>query len=397
MDPAAPLSPRAAPPGRPAGPRRPGRPARSLAWLLLLAGASLWSPGPAAAGPDTVRFKTLRCVDRDGTGEEAFRILLPDGWTFSGGVQWLLDNPGLPATAAFELRSPDGKNAFQVFPTQPFFWTNIPKILSEHPRGSHYYGRRVLPPMQPVEALREIVIPRFRPGVMHLEYLQEQPLPDLARGLGAGILSQADTTSTAWGGTVRIQYIQDGIQASEQIYDVVHTVLFNFSSPTGTQTTMMWNVGYLVSFRCEPGGEGDLAGTLQTVAFSFRFAPSWYNKLCQLSATMMVRRMESLKDMEQLRLILARARSEISETVMGYYREHQQVYTRIAEHVAGARTAVAPYHNPITGEDLDLPAGYGGAWVNPDGDYLLGRNPSPPPAPAAGGKEWTPLRRIGAR
>jgi len=381
----------------PAPRRRPKKAHLLFAGALLLAAVSIpFGVHDAAAGPETIRFRTIRYVDREGTGEEAFRILVPDGWTFSGGIRWLLDNPGLPATADFEIRSPDGKPSFQVFPTQPYFWTNIPKILAEHPRGSRYYGREVLAPMQPVEALKEIVVPRFRGGVKHLEFLEEKPLPDLASGLGAGVLTQADTKTTAWGAMVRIQYIQDGIQATEQMYGVVHTILFNFSSPTGTQTTMMWNVGYLLSFRSEARTFQDRAGTLQTVAFSFRWNPSWYSKYCQLVATMMVRRMERLKDTAQLQRILARAGSEISETVNGFYREHQQIYTRIAEQFAGSGPEVEPYHNPVTGEDLDLPGGYGSAWTNGAGDYLLSRSRTFQPKPDPGEKPWVPIRRIAA-
>ncbi len=363
---------------------------------LLLAGCVFLQPEPAAAGgPDTIRFKPLSCIDREGTGGEAFRMLVPDGWTFTGGIQWMLDNAGLPATAAFHAESPDKKTSFQVFPTQPFFWTNIPKILSEHPRGSRYYGREVLPPMQPVEALKQVVIPRLRPRARHLKVLEEQPLSDLARGLGAGVLSQPDTETSAWGARVRIQYIQDGIQAEEEIYSVVHTILFNFTSPTGTQTTMMWNVGYILSFRSEVKTFKERAGILQTLSFSFRWNPEWYNRYCQLVAYMMIRRVESLKDMAQLKRILGHTSNEISEAVNGYYREHQQVYTRISERFASVLDGVTPYHNPLNGEDLDLPSGYPGVWANEKGEYTLSRNPSFKPVPGPDGQPWSKIRPIG--
>jgi hypothetical protein len=249
--------------------------------------------------------------------------------------------------------------------------------------------------MQALESLKEIVIPRLRPRARHLKVVKEHPLPDLAKGLGAGVLTQRDAETAAWGAGIRIQYIQEGIQAEEEIYCVVQTILFNFTSPTGTQTTMMWNVGHILSFRSEAKTFEDRAGLLQTMSFSFRWNPEWYNRYCQMVAYMMLRRVESLKDMAQLKRILSHTSSEISEAVNGYYREHQQVYTRISEHFASIIPGVTPYHNPLNGEDPDLPSGYLRAWANEKGEYILSRDPSFQPAPDPDGKAWRSIRPIG--
>ena len=55
--------------------------------------------GSATDQKPTMRFRTEICVDRTGTGTEAFRMLIPSDWKFSGGITWILDNPGMPATA----------------------------------------------------------------------------------------------------------------------------------------------------------------------------------------------------------------------------------------------------------------------------------------------------------
>jgi len=351
----------------------------------------------SAGAADTIRLRTLRFVDEEGTGGEAFRILVPEGWTFSGGVQWMPDNPGLPATAAFQLAAPDGRSALQVIPTQPFFWTNILGILSEHPRGSRYFGREVRPPTQPAEALKRIVIPRFRPDVSHLKILEERLLPDLASGLGAGILSQPGTEATASGGMVRIQYIQDGIEYEDHLYCVAQQILFNLPSPTGTRTNMMWNVGHVLSFRAEAGTFQDRAPILQTLAYSFRWNPDWFNRYSRLVAFMMVHGLERLEDAAQLRRILTHGIEEMSDEVQGYYREHQQVYTRMAERFSFPAPGVEPYHDPLNREDVDLPSGFQGAWANPLGEYLLSRDPAFTPDPGPDGEAWTRIRPIRAR
>ena len=377
-------------------------PGRRAAWLValgpLLAGLLLAQAATTSAGtPDTIRLRTLSVVDREGTGGEAFRILIPEGWRFSGGIQWMPDNAGLPATADFQVSSPDGKAAFQVLPTQPFFWTDIQKILSEHPRGSRYYGRQVQPPMQPVDALKRTVIPRVRPDVRHLEVLEEHMLTGLASGLSAGILSQPDAEATASGGTVRIQYVRDGIQHDERFYCVVQQILFSFPSPAGARTTLMWNVGPIVSFRAEAGTFQDSDPILQSLAFSCRWNPDWFNRYCRLVAFMMINRLEKLESTEQMQRVLTHEVGEISDAIMGYYREHQQVYTRVAEAFASAGRRVEPYHNPLNREDVDLPSGFDRAWTNPQGEYVLSRNPVFKPDPGPDDLEWTRIRPIRAR
>jgi DNA-directed RNA polymerase subunit RPC12/RpoP len=50
-----------------------------------------------------MKFSTVTRKDLQGTGMNAFRLLIPSGWQFQGGVSWLNDNPGMPAVVAFRV------------------------------------------------------------------------------------------------------------------------------------------------------------------------------------------------------------------------------------------------------------------------------------------------------
>ena len=120
-----------------------------------------------------LRFNTQVCVDKSGIGIEAFRMLIPHGWTFDGGIKWKLDNPGMPAVAAFRVKSPSGQEELEVFPNQPFFWTDNQMHRQMFPVGSRYYGNEVRPPLVPIDALKKIALPRFRGGVSGLRITKE--------------------------------------------------------------------------------------------------------------------------------------------------------------------------------------------------------------------------------
>lgn len=104
---------------------------RTTFWALCvllsasLAGDVTGQPAPPATpGPATMAFKTFVYIDKEGTGIEAFRMPIPSDWVFEGGIRWVLDNPGMPAVAQFRVRNPKGREEFEVFPNQAFFWTS---------------------------------------------------------------------------------------------------------------------------------------------------------------------------------------------------------------------------------------------------------------------------------
>ena len=45
---------------------------------------------------------------------------MPVGWQMRGGVNWNLQNVGMPATVAFQLWNPGGLEAFEILPNMNF-------------------------------------------------------------------------------------------------------------------------------------------------------------------------------------------------------------------------------------------------------------------------------------
>lgn len=88
-------------------------------------------PAPEAkqtsgAKTETFKLKKYSCVDRKGIGIEAFSLLIPADWQFEGGIRWVLDNPGMPAVAAFTVRNPGGAEEFDVLDRQPHAQEHVP-------------------------------------------------------------------------------------------------------------------------------------------------------------------------------------------------------------------------------------------------------------------------------
>src|SRR4030067_347618 len=100
------------------------------------------------AEPTMVRGMRLRpyiCADKEGTGLDVFRMLIPVGWSTQGGCHWLLDNPGIPAGVAFLAWNPDGAEGFEILPNMNLVWNPLATML--HPPGSRYFGAEVRQPV----------------------------------------------------------------------------------------------------------------------------------------------------------------------------------------------------------------------------------------------------------
>jgi len=334
-------------------------------------------PGLSASEIGTgLRFKTFSYVDRQGTGMEAFRMLIPSEWQFEGGIKWVLDNPGMPASAGFRVWNPKGTEEFEVFPTQPFFWTNNQMTLSMFPIGSRYFGNEVAPLARPVEALKQIVLPRFRQNVSDLRIVKEQSLPDLAKAVGAGTQSQPGVSVSADGGKIRIEYNQKGNTIEEEIYTVVQSMAFPIQTMAGVVTNINWYVDHIFSFKAEKGKLDVHSKTFQAIAYSFELSPKWFAKYNQVVEYLIQKQIQQIHSVGQLSRIISQTSNEISEMSMKSFYERQAVNDKIADSFSQYIRGVDKYYNPIEEKNVELPAGYDNVWTNSLGEYVLSESPS---------------------
>jgi hypothetical protein len=314
--------------------------------------------------------------DAEGTGIEAFRLLMPADWQFEGGVKWVLDNPSMPATCAFKVSNPKGAEEFEVFANQPFFWTDNEMVASMFPPGSRYFGNEVKEPRSALQALKTIVLPRFRGNVSNLEVASGQDLPELAKALGAGRQSQPGVSASADGAKVRVTYTRGGRELEEELYCVVEKLSFPLQTMYGWKTNTIWFVDYIFSFKAEKGKLDASSRTFQAVAYSVKVNPLWFSKYNQVIEYLAQRQIQQIQSVGQMSRILSQTSNEISDMMMESYNQRQQANDRIAENFSQYVRGVDEYSNPFEGKGVELPSGYGNAWVNNNGEYILTDDPN---------------------
>ncbi len=332
-------------------------------------------PEPEPAVSQGIRLKAHAYVDAQGIGCEAFRLLIPSDWTFEGGVQWPMNNPSMPGVIGFRVCSPDGHTAFEVLPNLAFFWTNNPMVAMSFPIGSFYFGNEVRPPVPALQALREVVLSRYRGQMPALQIIGQESLPGLLGQIQAAGAATGGPGPTSDGAKMRIRYRQADVQIEEELYGVVEVARTFAPTLMGMVENIFWWADYLLAFRAQAGQLDAQSPILEAIVRSFRMNPQWYNRYAQLSQYLIQNQIQQIHHVGQISQILRQASDFISEVTMANYRQQQETRERIANAASQNIRGVQQYQDPINGGAVELPGGYGYAWTNALNEYILTDDP----------------------
>ncbi|MBP1655786.1 MAG: hypothetical protein H6Q31_387 [Bacteroidetes bacterium] len=315
-----------------------------------------------------MRFRTEVCIDRTGTGKEAFRMLVPADWKFAAGITWILDNPGMPATGWLRATNPALPEELEVFPNQAFFYTDNPLGQQLNPPGSKYFGAEVRTPVGPVQALKSIVLKRFRRSVKNLSVVHEERLPELAAALG---VSSREPGVSADGGKIRVKYTKDGTPMEEELYGLIETLAVPIQGMYGTTTNTFWTVSYIFSVKAPQGTLDSLGPLFRTMGSSFRMNPQWLNTYVQVVNFLIQNQIRHIRNTGELSRIISQTHREISDDMQRSWEQRQGVYDRLSERFSQNIRSVDEYYDPVSERSVELPAGYRNAWVNGLGEYVI--------------------------
>ena len=342
-----------------------------------------------------IHLKNVSYVDQQGIGIEAFRMLIPADWEFEGGVQWTMSNPGMPAVIAFRASNPRGAEAFEAFPNIACYWTNNPMALGMLPVGSLYYGNEVRPPVPALQALQDLVIPRYRGQMTGLQIVQQQHLPDLVRELRARSPVAPTGVTGADGARVRVRYREGNREIEEDVFGVVEVSRSSVPIIMGATENTFWVADYLFSFRALAGTLDGLSDTFMAIVRSFRLNPQWYGRYRQVSQYMVQNQTQRIYNVGQISQIINQTHNQISHTIMDSYHQRQGTLDRLSTQFSRVIRGVDEYNDPIERQDVELPGGYEYAWSNALGEYVLTDDPGFDPN-VGSNVEWGRMRRASA-
>jgi hypothetical protein len=308
-------------------------------------------------------------------GMEAFRLLIPKGWQGEGSITWSA-NPALPAQSQFRFHNPAGLEEFHIFPSQSYFWTDNQVFLYTNPPGSLRFGTLVARPIDLRTAFTDVIIPHFRGHVGDLRIIEEKDVPELAK-LAKGEPVQG-LNSSAEGGKIRIEYQENGKQIEEEIYAAVSQFVTYLPGSVLSPGYFInyWYIDYVFSFKAEKGDLDSQSKTFQTMVYSLKVNPQYFAKIANTKELLAQMVIEGIRAVGRMSEIITKASSELREDQQRAWEQRQEAQDRIARNFSDYIRGVDRFQDPLAGKEVELPAGYGHAWANNLGEYIVSDSPS---------------------
>ncbi len=309
------------------------------------------------------------------TGMEAFRLLIPKGWHAEGQITWS-PNPALPAQARFRFSNPNGTGEFNLFPTQAYFWTNNQLFLTTNPPGTLRFNTLVMNPIDLQTAFTQVIIPQAGSGVSAMRIVSVNEVPELAsiaRGQPVqGVRSFADA------GKMRIEYLENGRPMEEEIYAAISQFVTDLpGSALGPGYFInYWYIDYVFSFKADKDRLDSLAKIFQTMVYSMKVNPMWFAKVDNVREMMVRNMIMGIKETGRIGDMVARAGGEMRENQMIDWERRQQANDRIVRNFTDNIRGVERFNDPFAEKEVELPSGYGRAFANNLGEYIVTDSPS---------------------
>jgi hypothetical protein len=361
---------------------------QTLILFLLICSKTAWSANDGEVQPHSnfQAFVTYKYIDPV-TRMEVFRILIPKGWKGEGDIKWSAD-PAMPVQSSFHFFNPGGSEELNFFPAHAFFWTSNTLFLSTNPPGSLRFGTRVARPVTLHEAFTRSIIPGTNRSMSGMTIVKENPVPELA-GLARGVSVQGVNASSE-AGKMRIVYGQGGKLMEEEFYAAVSQFVTHLPGSGGGYFINYWYIDYVFSFRDEKGKLDSRSKIFQTMLYSLKFNQQWVAKVVNVKEMLAQSYIKGIKAVGQMGQMIAQAGSQMREDQQRAWEQRQQVNDRIVQNFSDHIRGVERYSDPRAGKEVELPAGYGNAWANDLGEYIVSESPSFNPN-LNSSQHWEPL------
>jgi len=312
---------------------------------------------PAQNTPQALRFTRLSVKDPGINNIEAVSFLIPAGWKAEGGVQWFPDYSIL-ANLLMRIRDPQTGAAIEFLPIQNFTW--LTQMVVPMQPGTNYLGNILWQPIADVpQFIQMFYMPQALRHLQGARVVAREDLPKLAAEVARSFGGQSAVKS----GRVRYEVQLAGRPWEES---VTCTLVY-----TNWQMGTLWSVHSAYSFRAPKGELDRLLPVMNTTVSSARLSPEWYGGYMYVQKLFQNRMNQSIKNAAAISATITRNSEEIRRMFSESYRQRSESQDRISQSFSEYIRGVDTYKNPYEGRPVQLPSGYGEAWVNARGEYLL--------------------------
>jgi hypothetical protein len=356
------------------------------------AGGNSDYPGLGGGGP-AIRQLLVHQIsvgdDRVRTNQ-AFTLLVPDQWYGQANTGWTDANPASPAEPQFSLVNQQNNAAIFTQPAMYYYWSTDPNFARTASSGQRHLGAlEMAPPANCQDALARIAWPA-RHNVQGAQVTSFRTIKEYA-GAYLGEMPRVQSLREVLdGGVIRVHYTQGATAYDEDLYGVLGVVT---NTATGASN---WVIDRMVDFKA-PAGQLDAVEKQADFVFgSARPTQAWFGNYLKaqqyLVAKLNATDPNSIGQPQYVSDQMAAEPLNAQETALlqRYRAGFDRSLLAMDRQIGGSE-----YFRNADGTYLPLPSGYGFAFTDGNGNYLVANTTSPLFPNISGGQaHWQPMTPI---
>jgi predicted small secreted protein len=316
-----------------------------------------------------------------------FKILIPQGWQFKGGINWIPRSLKV-AEVQFRLSAPDGSAGFDYYPDYLNVYSYDQSLL-----GYYSQHMQVMQPMNAADYLQQVVVPSMRGQMQNLRILQVKPMPQIAEQLNQALYQQIqrDPVYAQLAMGVNISYDVSRIDISYSYNGRTYFETFLAKviySQAQNQLLTMWGPEQLTSFWCDYNDRTRMINKNIIIASSMQINPKFTNLLNQITLMVTRNQQQQIKNIGALSDYISRTNNEISDIIQSVIKYRDEVFDKAhanwTEYIRGITTMK---DGDVT---LEVPIGYDHVWRK--GDQVMVSNDANYNPNIQQGQGWSELQ-----
>lgn len=321
---------------------------------------------------EVMKFRVHEYKDAQ-SGVWAFKLLIPEGWVFNGGITWL-PQPLKVCEIHYSVSAPDNSAVMEVMPDIQLWWANDQYTN----QALQQQGMNVLQPHDAVNALEKLLIPEIRGSMQNLTIAGRKKLTQASQALtsAAQRMAQSDPclaqllagSSVYYDvGQVDITYTYNGVQ----IFETFISKIIYVSNPM--QPISMWGPEQTVSFATTVAKKRENLEKFVIMYSSAKENPVFSAKLCQINAMMVQEQKRQLANIGELSRYISRTYNEISEMSRSSYEYKNAAYDHVFDQWSDYIRGVDTYS--AGGMEVKVPNSSEAVWSKGD-EIVFSNNPA---------------------
>jgi hypothetical protein len=219
--------------------------------------------------PGAAEFDRVVIKDTQVTGMDAYTMLLPRDWKFTGRILWDQSRTAAPWDLAVRATNADQTLVFSYAPSLLMVWSPMDQRYYSQLGGKVQGCPIVRPADGPIAAIQRVIIPLYlKPISKNYRIVSSEELPNAAAAYAPTYNQPDQPQGIVRAGKMRIEYDFNGQSFEQEIF----CVYLRAGGPGGD----VWGLDHIMSFKAARGALDRAMPTFTFMSISLQPTPKFF-------------------------------------------------------------------------------------------------------------------------